>query len=305
VNKLAAFGKAAFEYAFCPAILVGSVVATWIARRHGIGWVQTLFFTSAAPVLILTLFEWIHPYRADWNHPFKTNRRAAFKELAKDLVYMLFITRIHSYLLPTILPRLAPFAKLFGKKVGLYGLMSAQHPAFRIAVILLVGELFWYWGHRLQHHSSWFWRFHSTHHVPEKLSALKASRNHPADMLFLSILGYLPLVIIGARGNDLMWAALIQSVVNITSHANVRIRAGVWGWIFSTPDYHYIHHSVDLEESRSNYGCRLLVWDRFFDTFRAAPKKRDIVVGVAPLRLGDKTLKEELIDPFYRPVAGL
>ena len=303
MSKAGALGKAVFEYGFCPAILAGSVYATWLARRHGIGWVQTLFFSSAAPVLLITLFEWIHPYRADWNHPFRTNRRGAAKELARDLVYMLFITRIHSFLLPTILPRLAPFLKLFGKKVGLFGALSGHPQAFRIAVILLVGEFFWYWGHRLQHHSSFFWRFHSTHHVPEKLSALKASRNHPADMLFLSILGYLPLAALGAKSNDLMWAALIQSIINITSHANVKVRSGIWGWVFSTPDYHYVHHSVELEESRSNYGCRLLVWDRFFDTFRPRAAKRDVVVGVAPL--GDRGFKEELIDPFYRPVSGL
>jgi sterol desaturase/sphingolipid hydroxylase (fatty acid hydroxylase superfamily) len=303
MTRLRAFGKAVFELTFCPAILIGSVFATWLARRHGIGWVQTLFFTSAAPVLVITVFEWLHPFRAAWNHPFRTDRRAALKELSKDLVYMLLITRIHSWFLPTILPRLAPWAKLFGKKLGIYGLVSAQHPALRIAFILLVGELFWYWGHRLQHHHAFFWRFHATHHVPDKLSALKASRNHPLDLLFLSVIGWLPLVMIGAKGNDLMWAALIQSVVNVTSHANVRVRSGIWGWVFSTPDYHFIHHSADLEESRSNYGCRLLVWDRFFGTFRPKPRKRVLVVGVAPV--GARSLREELVDPLYRPVPGV
>jgi ornithine lipid hydroxylase len=299
VTKLASIGKLAFEYSFCPILLVGSVFATWLARRHGVGWVQTLFFSSVAPVLVITLFEWIHPYRRDWNYPFRASPRAALQELGKDLVYMLFVTRIHSFLLPTILPLLVPFAKTFGKKLGVYGAMSAMHPAFRIAMLLLIGELFWYWGHRLQHHSPFFWRFHSTHHMPDKLSALKASRNHPADMLFLSIIGYLPLVVLGARGNDLMWAALIQSVINITSHANVRIRAGIYGWIFSTPDLHAIHHSADIEESRANYGCRLLVWDRLFGTFRTR-QRRPLVIGVAPI--GPRTFKEELLDPFYRPV---
>jgi sterol desaturase/sphingolipid hydroxylase (fatty acid hydroxylase superfamily) len=303
-DKLARGSKVLFEYTFCPAVLVLCVLATWFARRHGIGWMKTLFFSSVAPVLILTVFEYIRPFRAEWNHPFRTDPRRALKELGKDLVYMLFITRIHSFVLPTILPALVPFAKAFGKKAGLYGAISAMHPALRISIILIVGELFWYWGHRLQHHSAFFWRFHATHHLPDRLSALKASRNHPADMLFLTVLGYLPLVALGARGNDLMWAALIQSVVNITSHANVRVRGGLYGWFFATPDYHRVHHSEVMDESRTNYGCRLLVWDRFFGTFRAASGRGDeVVVGVSPVQR-ERSFKEELIEPFYRPVSG-
>jgi sterol desaturase/sphingolipid hydroxylase (fatty acid hydroxylase superfamily) len=302
-QKLVSLVKVVFEYSFCPLVLLVSVAATWYARRHGIGWMKTLFFSSLAPILIVTVFEYVYPYRADWNHPFRKERRAALAELGKDLVYMAFVTRIHSFLLPTILPVLVPFAKAFGKKLGVYGMMSAWHPALRITVILIVGELFWYWGHRWQHHNDLLWRFHSTHHMPERLSALKASRNHPADMLFLTILGYLPLVVLGARGNDLMWAALIQSVVNITSHANVRVRGGLYGWLFATPDYHRIHHSANVAESRTNYGCRLLLWDRLFGTFLPRAKREDaLVVGVAPL--GRRSFKQELIEPFYRRAEG-
>jgi sterol desaturase/sphingolipid hydroxylase (fatty acid hydroxylase superfamily) len=301
-KKMRNLAVAAFEYGFCPAVLVLSVLAVYFARRHGVTWMRTLFVSSLAPVLLITAVEYLRPYRKDWNLPFRSAPKAAFKELAKDLVYMLIVTRIHSFVLPTILPLLVPHAKAFGKSIGVYHMMSAWHPAVRIAVILIVGELFWYWGHRLQHHSPFFWRFHSTHHMPEKLSAMKASRNHPADMLFLSIIGYLPLVALGALGSDLMWAAFIQSVVNITSHANVRVRGGLYGWFFSTPDYHRVHHSAIVDESRTNYGCRLLIWDRVFNTFasRAAHGDR-IVVGVSPL--GERTFKEELIDPLYRRAA--
>jgi len=299
-EKLQSLGRAAFEHAFCPLVLAGCVAATWYARRHGIGWMKVLFFSSAAPILILTVFELLHPYRRDWNHPFRADPRGAARELGKDLLFMVVITRIHSFLLPTILPRLVPHAKAIGRAIGVHGAIAAYHPAIRIGIILLVGELFWYWGHRLQHHSGLFWRFHATHHHPERLSALKSARNHPADMLFLSVIGYLPLAALGARGNDLMWAALIQSIVNVTSHANVRVRGGIYGWIFATPDYHRVHHSSVLEESRTNYGCRLLVWDRFFGTFRERAAAGDrIVVGVEPL--GERSLKADLIDPLYRP----
>jgi sterol desaturase/sphingolipid hydroxylase (fatty acid hydroxylase superfamily) len=296
--------KNIFEFAFCPFVIFGSLAATWYARKQDIDWMQTLFFSSFAPILFITVFEWVAPYRKDWNYPFAKDRRGALKELGKDLLYMGFITRIHSWSLPWILPRLAPFAKIVGKKLAVYGLVSAWHPWVRVTVILLVSELFWYWGHRLQHTLPVLWRFHSTHHVPSRLTALKASRNHPVDLLFLTVLAFLPLAALGAKPTDMMWTALLQSLVNVTSHANVRMRSGIVSWFFATPDCHRVHHSAVIEESKANFGCRLLIWDRIFGTFRnRAARGDEIVVGVDPV--GERSLKAELLEPFYKSIKGV
>jgi len=45
------------------------------------------------------------------------------------------------------------------------------------------------------------------------------------------------------------------------------------------------------------------VWDHFFGTFRPRAAKAEVVVGVAPV--GARTFKEELIEPFYRPISGV
>lgn len=37
-----------------------------------------------------------------------------------------------------------------------------------------------------------------------------------------------------------------------------------------TPDLHRVHHSVRAEQSQSNYGSVLVIWDRLFGTYRAA-----------------------------------
>src|SRR5262245_34652536 len=73
-NRLGSVALGAFEYAFCPLVLGTSISVTWLAGRHGIGWVQTLFFSSVAPVALVTFAEWVHPYREDWNSPFRANR---------------------------------------------------------------------------------------------------------------------------------------------------------------------------------------------------------------------------------------
>lgn len=302
-----------FARAFCPLFVAGCVLVTWLARKHGVDWAQALFFSSAAPILVLTVIEHLRPYRADWNYGFRADPKKAARELAKDLLYMLVVTRVHSWVLPSIFVHAVPLARIAGKKLHVYGVLSSLPMPVRIATLLIVGEFFWYWGHRLQHEVPWMWRFHAAHHVPTKLNALKSSRNHPLDMLFLSVIGYLPLVMMGAKGKDLMWAALIQSVVNVLSHANVRAMGhGLFAFVFSSPDVHRCHHSADEDLSKSNYGCRLLLWDRLFGTFRAAPYGEDgsegeLAVGVARDGVVHETsLKEELLDPFVpTALAGL
>ena len=52
VLKVRQWAVLAFEYSFCPLVVFGSVVITFVARKHDVGWVQTLFFSTIAPVLV-------------------------------------------------------------------------------------------------------------------------------------------------------------------------------------------------------------------------------------------------------------
>ncbi|MCP4639026.1 MAG: sterol desaturase family protein, partial [bacterium] len=58
------------------------------------------------------------------------------------------------------------------------------------------------------------------------------------------------------------------------NHSNVRMPRGldaVLRWIVVTPDMHRVHHSVDYEESNSNFGFNAPWWDRLLGTYRAQP----------------------------------
>ncbi len=43
--------------------------------------------------------------------------------------------------------------------------------------------------------------------------------------------------------------------------------------IFVTPDMHRVHHSVIRNETDSNYGFNLAIWDRIFGTYIEQPKE--------------------------------
>ncbi len=43
-------------------------------------------------------------------------------------------------------------------------------------------------------------------------------------------------------------------------------------WFFVTPDMHRVHHSVEDDETNSNFGFNLRWWDRLFGTYRDQPR---------------------------------
>jgi len=74
--------------------------------------------------------------------------------------------------------------------------------------------------------------------------------------------------------------------------------------VLVTPDMHRVHHSVQRDETDSNFGFNLSVWDRLFGTYRAQPRDGHdaMALGVGgfrdPARLG---LGGLLVQPFRKP----
>ena len=74
------------------------------------------------------------------------------------------------------------------------------------------------------------------------------------------------------------------------NHGNVRLPAALDRWlrlILVTPDMHRVHHSVEIDESNSNFGFNLPWWDRLFGTYRAQPR-----AGHEEMKIGVEHLQE-------------
>jgi sterol desaturase/sphingolipid hydroxylase (fatty acid hydroxylase superfamily) len=90
------------------------------------------------------------------------------------------------------------------------------------------------------------------------------------------------------------------------NHANVRLAAGLdraLRRLIVTPDMHRVHHSIHRDETDSNYGFNLSVWDRLFRTYRAEPRDGHdaMSIGLDVFRdPGDGTLPRLLTQPFMR-----
>ena len=61
-----------------------------------------------------------------------------------------------------------------------------------------------------------------------------------------------------------------------------------------TPDIHRIHHSVDSEETHSNFGFSTPIWDKIFGTFNAVAVKSQTEMVIGLTHVTDK----DLFHPF-------
>jgi sterol desaturase/sphingolipid hydroxylase (fatty acid hydroxylase superfamily) len=73
------------------------------------------------------------------------------------------------------------------------------------------------------------------------------------------------------------------------NHANARIPLAIDSVLrlfVVTPDMHRVHHSILPNETNSNFGFNLSVWDRLFGTYRAQPAAGHdaMIIGIEQFR---------------------
>lgn len=171
---------------------------------------------------------------------------------------------------------------------GNIGFFNIYQPPVEISIlwIIVIMDFCIYWQHRLFHLIPLFWRFHRVHHADNDIDITTGVRFHPLEMILSALIKACILVALGAP----IWAALIFEMLLSTSslftHANVKLNTHVdrmLRWIIVTPDMHRIHHSVSPEETNSNYGFFLSLWDRLFSSYIPSPKG-----GQEKMRIGLK-----------------
>ncbi len=137
-----------------------------------------------------------------------------------------------------------------------------------IAAVLafLLADLGMWFTHFIRHKVPVFWQFHMVHHSQEQMSILTDNRVHFIEAMVSATIVYIPLRLVGL--SDQASVALSFATVFITgfTHANLRTNVGPLRWIFVTPQFHRLHHSVEAEHWDHNFGAVLSIWDRMFGT---------------------------------------
>ena len=172
---------------------------------------------------------------------------------------------------------------LTGGADGLLGIQiwpSHWPIAAQILLAIITSEFMLYWAHRTAHEFMFLWRFHAIHHSVKKLWIVNTGRFHFIDSLYSIVMGIIPLLILGASMDIMMWLAAITAFIGMLTHCNVEMRFGIISWIFNTPEIHRWHHSKVLKEGNSNYGENIMLWDHIFGSFFHENRRPPANIGI-------------------------
>jgi sterol desaturase/sphingolipid hydroxylase (fatty acid hydroxylase superfamily) len=218
---------------------------------------------SYAAVLIgaalITLHEVRLPCRKDW--------RPCASEVGNDALFMVTVQIALPYILSiTLVIALATHLNTAGFAVQ--GFWPDDWPVAAQACLMLVAADFpRYWLHRAFHKYLPMWRFHAVHHSPHRLYWLNVGRFHPVDKALQYVVDALPFAPLGVSSDVLAAYFVFYAINGFFQHSNCRVRLGPLNYLVSGPELHRWHHSVLVEESDTNFGNNLIVWDLLFGTW--------------------------------------
>jgi len=187
--------------------------------------------------------------------------------------------------------------------IGLFNAVALPGPVAVVAAILVL-DVAIYAQHVVFHKVPILWRLHRMHHADVDFDTTTGVRFHPIEIA-LSMLYKMALVL--ALGAPVVAVVAFEILLNATSmfnHGNVRLPAGIDRILrlaIVTPDMHRVHHSIHRDETDSNFGFNLSVWDRLFATYRPQPRDghEGMTIGLPIFRdPADRRLDRLLMQPF-------
>jgi sterol desaturase/sphingolipid hydroxylase (fatty acid hydroxylase superfamily) len=188
------------------------------------------------------------------------------------------------------------------KRLGLMGLVRMPLVIETALAIALLDYTLYVW-HILTHKVPLLWRFHLVHHVDLDMDVTTALRFHFGELALsvpwraaqVAVIGVSPLALS-------VWQTLLLVSI-MFHHSNVRLQFGIERILcrlIVTPRLHGIHHSINKEETDSNWSSGLTLWDRLHGTFRQCEADEEVIVGVPAYRNPEELTTEKiLVMPFF------
>ncbi len=232
------------------------------------------FISDHEPAIRLSIFIGVFALMALWE--IRAPRRPLTVSRTQRWTANLGIVVLNTVLLRLLFPAAAVGMALFAQQHGWGVFNYFRVPgglALLASVIILDGAI--YLQHVMVHAVPALWRLHRVHHADLDFDVTTGARFHPLEIVLSMLIKF---AVITVLGPPLVAVVIFEVLLNATSmfnHSNVRLPAGldrVLRWLVVTPDMHRVHHSVEDDETNSNFGFSLPWWDRLFGTYRAQPR---------------------------------
>ena len=248
-------------------------------------------------VLVLGVLLW-----CERRWPFRGDARPARRQLA-NIGLVVIDTAVLRLAFPLLAVVLA--AQVHARGGGLFALL-AWPLWLEIALAVLLLDLAIYWQHRMLHVVPWLWPLHRVHHSDTAFDVSTGVRFHPLEIALSMGIKLGLVVVLGPHPAAVVIFELLLSATSLFTHADFALPARIEPWVrrvIVTPSMHRIHHSVLREETDSNYGFNLSLWDRVFGSYREHPQRppRTMPVGLMEWRDARAlSLPALLLQPFRR-----
>ena len=197
---------------------------------------------------------------------------------------------LNSIVLRLLFPAAAVGVAVYATQQG-WGLMHLLSvpllPAVVISVVLL--DLIIYLQHVMVHKVPVLWRLHRVHHADLDYDVTTGARFHTLEIVLSMLIKFAAILLFGV---PVVAVVIFEVVLNATAmfnHSNIHLPEPidrVLRYLLVTPDMHRVHHSIEYDETNSNFGFNLPLWDRLFGTYRAQPRAghTDIIIGLSNFR---------------------
>ena len=139
--------------------------------------------------------------------------------------------------------------------------------AAQFLVLLVVSDFLQWSVHNLLHRVPVLWTFHKVHHSITTMDFVGNFHFHWLEIVVYKAAQWLPLALLGASGEAVLWVAVFGTFWGYLNHANLNVGLGPLGYVLNSPRMHLWHHDASDEGGvAKNFGIVLSVWDYVFRT---------------------------------------
>ncbi len=240
------------------------------------------------PAIRLGFFLGIFAVMATWE--LIAPRRALTVSKAVRWSNNLGLVFLNSFIVRLLFPAAAVGVAAFASENG-WGLLNYYSLPFALSIVLSVVALDFiiYLQHVLVHAVPALWRLHRVHHADLDFDVTTGSRFHTVEIILSMLIKFATIVVLGPPVVAVVIFEVVLNGMAMFNHSNVKLPLGidrVLRLFVVTPDMHRVHHSVEDNETNSNFGFNLSIWDRAFGTYIDQPREghEKMTIGIHTYR---------------------
>ena len=137
-----------------------------------------------------------------------------------------------------------------------------------LPIYVIIGELAYYWYHRVGHEVRLCWADHSIHHSAGTYDFTVNLRHVPFQALYRWVV-WAPFIALGFHPLIFVLFTTTGPSFQTFCHTTRIGRFHPWfEWLFITPKNHGVHHASNEPYLDKNYGGLTMIWDHVFGTYQ-------------------------------------